>query len=252
MHDAGPTASEGGMPPIAIFTDFDGTLVELAPTPDSIDVPEGLAEELALSAEHLGGAMAILSGRAIADLDRYIPPLTVALAGSHGAERRRSDGSAPPPDVDQSTEAAQLATELQGFAHAHPGLLLEAKPVSVALHYRRAPDLADACLEAMQKAIDAHPRFHLLTGKMVIEARPRAVSKSAAMRAFLEEEPFRGRVPVFLGDDTTDEDGFTTAQELGGVGIKVGAGDSQARMRTPDPATARAIIRDLAARAAQR
>lgn len=238
------------MPPIAIFTDFDGTLVDLAATPDAIAVPQGLGEELATAADRLGGAVAVISGRAIADLDRYILPLSVALAGSHGAERRRRDGTEIAIGVDRSVEAIALAARLQAFVRANPGLLLETKPGAVALHYRRLPALESACREAMQEAITHAPGFNLLEGKMVVEARPQEISKAAALRAFSEEAPFKGRIPVFLGDDTTDEEGFIAAQELGGVGIKVGNGTTSAHMRTPDTTTARAIIRDLAARAA--
>jgi trehalose 6-phosphate phosphatase len=252
--DSSSSTSEASksLPPIAIFTDFDGTLVDLAPTPDAIHVPSELADELQQSAEYLDGAIAVISGRAIADLDQYIRPMSVALAGSHGVERRRTDGSQAPIDADRSAKSRQLAERLQEFVASHPGLLLETKPATVALHYRQLPEQEEACIEAMQAAIADVPQFSLLRGKMVVEARPQGFTKGAALRAFLEEEPFRGRLPIFLGDDVTDEEGFDVAQELGGIGIKVGEGETHAHMRTPDTATARAIIRDLAARAARR
>ncbi len=252
MPEAGPPDSETALPPIAIFTDFDGTLVDLAPTPDAIKVPDELAEELQQSAEHLKGAFAVLSGRAIADLDQYIRPMSVALSGSHGAERRGTDGSEAHFEVDRSAEVQELAAGLQELVEAHPALLLETKPAAVALHYRQAPELEEACTQAMQAAITRAPQFVLLKGKMVVEARPQEFNKGAALRAFLQEAPFKGRVPIFIGDDVTDEDGFAAAQDLGGIGIKVGEGETHAHMRTPDTTTARAIIRDLAARAARR
>lgn len=242
FEDASALAS-----PIAIFTDFDGTLVDLAPTPDAISVPETLADELIQAASDLDGAIAVISGRAIADLDKYIPPKSVALAGSHGAERRRTDGSEVAIAVDRSVEAIERAARLQELVGGHPGLLLETKPGAVALHYRGAPELEALCRAAMEEAFADALGFSLLRGKMVIEARPSDLGKGEAIKAFAAEPPFRGRVPIFLGDDATDEDGFVAAQALGGVGIKVGPGETAARMRTPDAANARALIRELAA-----
>ena len=249
MSDNPGAAGQTPIPPnLAIFTDFDGTLVELAETPDGIVVPDELAGSLQHVRALLDGAFAVISGRSVSDLDRYLPE-GIAIAGAHGAERRRADGSI---DIAVAApEAAQaIALRLQPLVKDHPDLILEPKNGAVALHYRRAPELEESCLHAMADAIAEAPGYNMLEGKMVIEARPPGTSKGNAIRAFMNEAPFKGRIPVFFGDDTTDEDGFLVAQELGGVGVKIGEGDSVAHVRTPDPTTARAIILHLADRAA--
>lgn len=247
------TQSAAGETPVgrfAIFTDFDGTLVELAETPEGILVPDDLGGQIIEAAGLVGGALAVISGRELSDLDRYLPK-GIAMAGGHGVERRRADGSIIEVTADYSETAIAIASRLQDFVEARPGLLLELKATSVALHYRQAPDLGDAVRAAMAEALDAAADFELLEGKMVVEARPASTSKAVAMRAFMQEDPFAGRVPVFLGDDVTDEDGFRAAQEMGGVGIKIGEGKTLARIRTPDVESARAIIVGLAKRAAE-
>ena len=249
MFDA-QAASGGPVPRFAIFTDFDGTLVELAETPDGIFVPAELATEITEAAQLVDGAFAVISGRELADLERYLPS-GIAAAGGHGTERRRADGTRTTTDANVQDAAAGIAGRLQDFVNGHAGLLLELKKSSVALHYRQAPDLADDARAAMNEALAAAPDFEVLDGKMVIEARPVSTGKADAIRAFMQEAPFSGRVPVFLGDDVTDEDGFRAAQEMGGVGIKIGDGRTTARIRTPDVESARAIIIGLARRAAE-
>lgn len=249
MFDA-QAASGGPVPRFAIFTDFDGTLVELAETPDGIFVPDELGTQIIEAAQLVDGALAVISGRELADLERYLPN-GIAAAGGHGTERRRADGSRIDADSRLQETAAAIAGRLQGFVEQHEGLLMELKTSSVALHYRQAPELAEACRTAMEEALTAAPDFEILDGKMVIEARAAATGKADAIRAFMQEAPFSGRVPVFLGDDVTDEDGFRAAQEMGGVGIKIGDGQTTARIRTPDVESARAIIIGLARRAAE-
>lgn len=249
---ASPSAGGGVfLPPLAIFTDFDGTLVELAPTPDAIEVPPDLADEMERVALRLDGAVAVISGRAIDDLDRYLPR-AIALAGCHGIERRRADGSRVTPPQEHQEQARTIAARLEAFGRGRDGVLIEAKTASVALHYRLAPDSREICLEAMADALREAEGFVPLEGKMVVEARPVGASKGEAIRAFMQEAPFKGRVPVFFGDDLTDEEGFAVAQELGGVGVKVGDGESAAHVRAQDVPTARGIIQRLAAGALMR
>ena len=134
---------------------------------------------------------------------------------------------------------------------ANPGLLMETKEGAVALHYRQAPELEATARDAMEEALNNAPDFTLVPGKMVFEARPSGVNKGDALRAFMREEPFIGRTPIFIGDDVTDEDGFIAAQELGGVGIKLGEGETSARMRIANVASVHALIKglgDIAAR----
>jgi trehalose 6-phosphate phosphatase len=245
MLDSDPAAAQATAVQLAVLTDFDGTLVDIAETPDAIEVPATLPELLAHAAEDLDSAFAVISGRPIADIDRFLGPLKLAVAGSHGIQRRRADGSMEPIDEALIAGSRRIAERLQALVAANPPLLLETKDGAVALHYRRAPELGDACGQAMTEAVADEQAFTLVPGKMVIEARPKGISKGTALRAFMREPPFAGRTPVFIGDDTTDEDAFVAAQELGGVGIKLGAGETAARMRVADIPSVHALIRGL-------
>ncbi|OEZ96253.1 trehalose-phosphatase [Duganella phyllosphaerae] len=216
----------------AVFLDFDGTLVDLAETPDTVMVAPGLVQVLATLRERLQGRLAIVSGRPIAQIDAMLAPLKLPVAGVHGAERRDYNGQlhiAKAPSLD----AAQLI--LRALVLAHDGLLLEEKRGALALHYRLAPDLRVQCEQAMEAALIASPGTVLLHGKMVLELKPATVNKGSAVAEFLQEEPFKNCLPVFVGDDTTDEAGIAYAQQLGGVGVKVGAGPSAARCRLDSP-----------------
>lgn len=245
MLEPEPAAATVAAVQLAVLTDFDGTLVDIAETPDGVEVPATLPELLTSAADELGSAFAVISGRTIADIDRFLAPANFAVAGSHGIQRRRADGSMQPVDERLVAGAARIAARLQPLVSANPSLLLEAKDGAVALHYRRQPELAEACHEAITAAIAEEEAFSLVAGKMVIEARPKGISKGTALRAFMHEEPFVGRTPVFIGDDTTDEDAFLAAQELGGVGIKLGAGDTAARLRIANIESVHALIRGL-------
>ncbi|WP_375451614.1 trehalose-phosphatase [uncultured Devosia sp.] len=236
---------------LAIFTDFDGTLVEIAETPDDVDVPLSLPEALQRAARELDSAFAVLTGREIGDIDRYLAPLVLPVAGAHGTQRRRADGTMEPVDTAATEAAEEIARAIGPLVEAHPQLLVEAKDGAVALHFRQAPELEAACRMAMEEAVRHVANFTLVPGKMVFEARPRGVSKGTALRAFMAEEPFLGRTPIFIGDDTTDEDGFIAAQDLGGVGIKLGEGDTAARMRIANVASVHALIQGLGDIAAQ-
>ena len=154
-------------------------------------------------------------------------------------------------DNEISAIAQEIASDLQPLLQANPELLVEAKDGAVALHFRQAPELEQACAVAMREAVAVHPDFTLVEGKMVIEARPAGFDKGGALRAFMQEEPFAGRTPIFIGDDITDEDAFRVAQELGGIGIKLGAGETVARMRIADVASVHALLQGLAEIAAR-
>jgi trehalose 6-phosphate phosphatase len=232
-------------PRLAIFTDFDGTLVELAETPDTVDVPSDLADQLDRALADFDHAFAVLTGREIADIDRFLSPLQLPVAGAHGAQRRRADGTLEEVDAEISAAADAIAQAIRPLIEANPALLMEAKDGAVALHYRQAPELEGVCHLAMQEALQDHPQFTLVPGKMVLEARAIGFDKGAALRAFMQEEPFVGRTPIFIGDDRTDEDAFRAAQELGGIGIKLGPGQTAARMRIADVASVHALLRGL-------
>ena len=239
------------IPQLAIFTDFDGTLVELAETPDGVEVPQTLAAELERAARELDSALAVITGRQIADIDRFLAPLHLPIAGAHGTQRRRADGFVETVDPAAMQGAEEIAHAIEPLVQAHPRLIMEAKEGAVALHFRQAPELEDTVRSAMEEALHHVADFTLVPGKMVFEARPSGTNKGDALRAFMREEPFLGRTPIFIGDDTTDEDAFIAAQELGGVGIKLGEGETAARMRIADVASVHALIKglgDIAAR----
>lgn len=238
-------------PACALFLDFDGTLVDIAPEPGAVVVPCGLVPTLTSLQQYLGGAVAVVSGRPIREIDQYLAPLRLPVAGVHGAERRGADG-----DVDLAASYPLQAVEQAAgeLARQHPQLLLEHKGTSLALHYRQAPHLEQLCLDVMQQAVAQSPGLALLRGKMVAEAKPVGASKGNAIEAFLREPPFAGRTPVFVGDDITDEVGFSTVQRLGGLGVKVGEGPTVAWQRLPHPGALRleferAVTAKVAARA---
>ena len=223
-------------PSCALFLDFDGTLVDLADQPEAVIVPSGLVETLGALDKYLAGAIAMISGRPIEQVDSFLHPLQLPVAGVHGAERRARDGTV----TLMSTHPLELVEQAAMALVAHyPQLRMENKRGSVALHYRQAPELEQVCLQAMQSAVQESPGLTLLRGKMVVEAKPGGASKGLAIESFLKEPPFAGRMPVFVGDDFTDEVGFSTVQRVRGLGVKVGEGASVAWHRLDSPAALR-------------
>lgn len=228
------------LPPLsanaALFLDFDGTLVDIAPRPQDVQVPTGLAELLQRLAERLDGALAVVSGRRLADLDAFLAPLSLPAAAEHGALRRLASGrltESRPPDLSAVTAAAEALLSL------YPGLRMERKTSAVALHYRQRPELAQTCLAAMAEACDRSQGAELLQGKCVVEVKPLGVDKGQAIACFMKEPPFAGRQPWFAGDDLTDETGFAWVRSAGGTTLKVGPGLSQAQHRMESPAQLR-------------
>ena len=221
----------------ALFLDFDGTLAEIGPDPDEIRLPETTAAALGRLAARLGGAVALLSGRDVRDLAARTPG-TVWRAGGHGLETVAP--GAPLPSPPPPPPEAVLAP-LRAVAR-HPGVRLEIKGPIAALHYRAAPAAEARCLAAAGVAACAAPGLVRQAGKMVVEVKPVAAHKGAALRRLMGEPPFAGRRPVMLGDDATDEDAFAAAQDLGGIAVKVGDGPTAARLRTPSPAAVRAWL----------
>lgn len=217
--------------PVALFVDFDGTLVAIAPRPDAIAVPEGLGRRLERLGQRLEGRLALVSGRALEDMEAHLGSLAVARAGSHGAERRWPDGSVlgrAPPGLDAKTIA-----EVEDYALAHE-LLFETKAHGCALHYRARPEAGEIA-EAFMRAIAAREGLAVKTGKCVVELLHKGADKGGAVRAFMAQAPFAGARPVFLGDDVTDEDGFAACEEQGGFGILVGdQRDTAAQFRLTD------------------
>jgi trehalose 6-phosphate phosphatase len=212
----------------ALFLDFDGTLVEIAPAPDLVRVPAELPRLLASLTERLGGAVAVLSGRPLNELVRLLAPFAGDIAGSHGLERRCSRGRGAGCIVEPELDGFRPL--IAAFAARHDGVVLEDKGSILALHYRQAPLLAALCDALVRQAADAsNGALVAVPGKMVIELMPQSAGKGRAITAFLAAAPFHRRLPVFIGDDTADEDGFAAVNRLGGVSIHVGGGVTIAR-----------------------
>lgn len=231
---------------LALFLDVDGTLLEIAETPDAVVVPPGLRQTLGILTTRLGGALALVSGRSIHTLDALFTPLQLVAAGIHGCERREADGRIVHPQIDR-TRFAQARESLLAWTRRHPGTLLEDKEYALALHFRLAPEVESAALSAVQDVLETLDTHALQRGKSVFEIRPAGYSKGTAIELFMRQPPFQGRMPVFIGDDVTDEAGFVAVNELGGVSIRVGeTADSAASHRLADVAAVLAWLNLLA------
>jgi trehalose 6-phosphate phosphatase len=221
----------------AVFLDIDCTLLELAPAPDQVHVSPALEALLVSLRQRLDGALALVTGRAIGDVDRLFPGMRMAVAGQHGCERRDAEGTLHL-YAGRTATLEQLRTLFTAFARRHDGLLLEDKGASLALHYRGAPELAAHVHRTMRETVAASGSdgYRLEPGKRLVELRPDARDKGTAIRDFMTEPPFRDRRPVFVGDDLGDEHGFTVVRQMGGWAVKVGPGATRAQYRLPDVA----------------
>ncbi|MEJ2514889.1 MAG: trehalose-phosphatase [Gammaproteobacteria bacterium] len=212
----------------ALFLDVDGTLVDIESHPDEVRAGPGLRKTLARVSAAMGGAVALVSGRSIASLDRIFTPMVLPAAGLHGLERRDADGRVHYP-AGFVSRMNDVRDRLARFVESRAGLLLEDKGAALALHFRNAPALEAEAREAMQEAAGVlGDDFHVQQGKMVLELKPSGEDKGTAIRAFMAEPPFAGRIPVFIGDDVTDEDGFRVVNELGGLSMRVGPPETTA------------------------
>ena len=229
-------------PDWALFLDVDGTLLDIAARPDEARVPAGLREDLAALSQRLGGALALVSGRAIVAVDRLFKPLRLPVAGQHGAELRRASGE-PMRRLEREVDFERLRAPLERFAASWPGILVEWKGLSVAVHCLSAPGSRGELGAVLTDAVGKMDGIELMDSRSGFDLKPRGVSKGTAVEWFLVEPPFRGRLPVFAGDDVTDEGGFAAALLHGGLAIRVGkAGQSLARLRVAYPADFRAWL----------
>ncbi|VXA98574.1 trehalose-6-phosphate phosphatase, biosynthetic [Luteimonas sp. 9C] len=231
----------------ALFLDVDGCLLPFAPRPDAVSVPPALLARLIVLQQQLGGALALVSGRNLATLDQLFAPQVFAAAGLHGVERRRSGHTGAAGDVPPALARARQAA--MALIESHPGALVEDKGAALGLHWRMVAPARKADTERALQAFAADalidlPGYQLQPGDHVIELRPRHADKGSAILAFLDEAPFAGRVPVFAGDDLTDEPGFRAVNAQGGISVLVGdRAGSAARFRLPDPAAVHAWLR---------
>ncbi len=214
----------------ALFLDFDGTLAPIVPRPEDAVMRQAAREAVATLAERLSGAVAIVSGRGVDDLESRVAPLRLALAGGHGVELRRRDGAvisrAPAPEALEA-----IVARLARLPEIDRGIFIERKSHGVAVHYRNAPSAASACATAVAEAAAGAPDWRIIAGDMVVEIAPADANKGRAVARLSALAPFAGRRPFAVGDDVTDEDMFAVVNEAGGVSVKIGLGETRAAYR---------------------
>jgi trehalose 6-phosphate phosphatase len=210
--------------PVALFLDVDGTLLDLADRPGDVVTPAGLVDALAKAERKLDGALALISGRRVEDLDRLFAPLRLRASGVHGAQVRFNPGAplVQPPDVTELP--ASLWTALLDVVRPFPGVIAENKRYSFAVHYRLAPEAEMPLRDAVMRLVAAEPTpVEIMDAHSAIELKAPGADKGRAITAFLSHPAFFGRTPIFVGDDTTDEPGFAVVSARGGFAYSVGA-----------------------------
>jgi trehalose 6-phosphate phosphatase len=220
--DIATTSLTSDLRECAILLDIDGTILDIAPTPREVWVPPALRHTLARLQDLTDGALALVSGRLLTDIDLIFAPLQLAAVGGHGAELR------PVPGTEPQRRAGSLSPELKRrlatLTELGPGILVEDKGYSLALHYRLAPDLGPALHAAVIDICAQLPSgmVEILPGKAVVEVKPARFSKALAVRELMKHRPFSDRHPIFIGDDVTDEPVFGVIPQFGGLGFSVG------------------------------
>ena len=206
--------------PIALFLDVDGTLLEFCNNPD--DVYPGVELNLILKSlsSLLKGALALVTGRRVLEIDRIFHPLQLPVGGQHGLEHRDAEGNFKL--VKSLKFPENIRSQIQCFGEIYPECAIEDKSLTMAIHYRRAPKLEEKVLKFVNKLIEGEKHFHAISGNMVIEIKPLGVDKGQSIALFMENEPFVDKLPIFIGDDVTDEDGFRYINANNGISIKVG------------------------------
>ncbi|HSV25456.1 MAG TPA: trehalose-phosphatase [Xanthobacteraceae bacterium] len=229
---------------LALFLDFDGTLVAIGNRPDDVRLDPETREALTDLNRLLAGALAIVTGRDIATADHFLAPLRLSIAGVHGLMRRDAQGNTYASMVDSRLPAA-IERAVSPLLAKHPGLLVERKHGALALHYRAHPELEQASIEAMENAIGELRETEIMRGKMVVEVKALGGNKGTAIMDFLNEKPFAGRQAVFAGDDATDEDAFAAVNARDGISIKIGPGATHATYRAAGTAEFLTWLRQL-------
>lgn len=232
----------------ALCLDVDGTILDIAPTPDAVQVPPWMVPLLRELQGRFGGAVAFVSGRTIADIDRLFAPLKLPAIGVHGGEIRIAGGVVSRSDEHSRQLAAAKPFLLRSIQPLH-GVLLEDKRSAIALHYRNAPGFGREVLKAAELAVGGlGADFAVLVGKCVVEIRPRHLTKGMALQRLMESPPFRGRTPIFAGDDVSDEDAFEAVNRLGGISVRVGEPmPTAATCQLSDPGQLRRWLQEIAA-----
>ena len=207
--------------PCCLFLDVDGTLLDVAPTPDSVRVDAALVDLLRELDRAFDGALALISGRPIVEVDDLFEPLFLSVAGVHGCERRDACGNWYRPTF-AVTEIEPVRAELRNLLKQFQGIFLEDKGYAFAVHFRQAPFLEEKLRLQLSTLLFRSREYELLEGDHVIEIKPVAHNKATAIEAFMQESPFAGRFPVFIGDDQTDMDGFAAVRRFNGLAISVG------------------------------
>ena len=239
-----------GMPDVdlgtsSVFLDFDGTLVDLADSPDAIVVPEDMAMTLETVARKCNGRLVIVTGRSLASVEPYLGGFAGPIIGGHGAEERIDGVTSRCIAVDDHV-VARMGDMAEAFAATHPGLLAERKPSGIVIHFRSAEDLAADAYAFLRVLDETHPGFELHHAKMAYELRPKGIGKELSIQRHMEAAPFAGTLPIFFGDDVTDEPALQWVGESGGLAVKVGEGDTAASNRVEDPRTVRNLLRSWA------
>jgi trehalose 6-phosphate phosphatase len=208
-------------PKAAILLDVDGTLLDIAPTPGGAVVPDGLRSSLERLSERARGAVALISGRTLAEIDRLFAPLRLSAAGGHGAEIRPDPaGETLPPAIPGLDP--QLKEQIASRAGKIAGVLIEDKGYSLALHYRAVPQARPQLETLLENALQGSKGIEVLQGKAILEVKPTGYNKGTAVRELMKYDPFASRMPIYTGDDLTDQNAFAALPEFGGWGISVG------------------------------
>ena len=229
----------------AFFLDVDGTLIDIAATPDAVVVPPDLPDTLTRLLERSGGAAALVSGRAITAIDRLVAPAKLPAVGVHGAEIRFADGRRT--EIAGSRALDAFRVDIAALAARHPRLIVEDKGGAITVHFRAEPKLADVVEATVRRAVSGDDAWAVQPGKMLIEIRPAGATKGRAIEALMDGPPFRGRRPLAIGDDFTDESMFAVAERLGGLAVRVDTDGREtiASVALDDPRATRAWLKRL-------
>ena len=206
--------------PIAVFLDVDGTLLEFCDNPDDVYPAIELSTILNSLSSLLKGALALITGRKILEIDRIFHPLQLPIGGLHGLEHRDAKGEIKL--VKNINFPKSIRSQLQFFGKMHPDCTIEDKGLTMAVHYRKAPKFEEKALKFVNKLIEEEKHFHAIHGNMAIEIKHIGVDKGQSISLFMENEPFVDKLPIFIGDDVTDEDGFKYINANNGISINVG------------------------------